>query len=129
MGCRVTQIIGAVARYSVADHLAKGPATADDIAAWEGINPNATFRLLRVCASLGFVSYEENKFKAKPILGTLQRDVPGSLNSLAIHQSQPSTWMPCGRFAEAIRTGFQFSKVRPIRAPMAIVEATVPEQN
>ena len=28
-GCWVTQIAGAVATYSIADHLAKGPATAE----------------------------------------------------------------------------------------------------
>ena len=32
-GAWVTQIAGAVATYSIADHLAKGPATAEQIAA------------------------------------------------------------------------------------------------
>src|SRR5260221_12131429 len=39
----VTQIAGAVATYSIADHLAKGPATAEQIAAIEGIDSAATF--------------------------------------------------------------------------------------
>ena len=38
-GAWVTQIAGAVATYSIADHLAKGPATAEQIAALEGIDP------------------------------------------------------------------------------------------
>jgi hypothetical protein len=43
----MTQIVHAAARYSVADELAKGPATAADIAARQFRNPDATFRLLR----------------------------------------------------------------------------------
>jgi hypothetical protein len=43
----MTQIVHAAARYSIADELAKGPATAADIAARQFRNPDATFRLLR----------------------------------------------------------------------------------
>src|SRR5258708_37390490 len=55
-GFFVTQIAGAVATYSIADHLAKRPATAEQIAAIEGIDPAATFRLLCGLASFGLVS-------------------------------------------------------------------------
>jgi hypothetical protein len=54
-GFCMTQIAGAVATYSIADHLAKGPATAEQIAAVEGIDSTAAFRSLRACASLGLV--------------------------------------------------------------------------
>ena len=53
-GYWVTQVVHAAATFSIADHLAKAPATADDIAEAEGTDPSATFRLLRTCASLGF---------------------------------------------------------------------------
>lgn len=56
-GFWVTQIIGAVAMYSVGDHLADGPAASEQIAAAEGIDPIATFCLSRACASLGLVSF------------------------------------------------------------------------
>jgi hypothetical protein len=59
-GFFVTQIAGAVVNYSIADHLAKGPATADEIAELEDIDPNATSRLLRACASLGLPSYDDD---------------------------------------------------------------------
>src|ERR1700730_4579044 len=51
-GFFVTQIASAVATYSIADHLAKGPATAEKIAAIEGIDSTATFRLLRACGNV-----------------------------------------------------------------------------
>jgi SAM-dependent methyltransferase len=103
MGYFQTQIAGAVAAYSIADHLAKGPATADEIAAWEGINPQAAFRLLRACASLGLVTYDGIRFTATPLLGTLRRDVPGSLHSLAVAFASPGHWQPWGRFTAALR--------------------------
>jgi Dimerisation domain len=92
-GYFVTQMAGALATYSIADHLAKGPATADEIATWTGVDPQATFRLLRACTSLGLVSHDGNKFAATPLLGTLQSDVPGSLNGLAIAFTSPAHWL------------------------------------
>jgi hypothetical protein len=102
-GFFTTQIIGAISTYSIADHLAKGSATADEIAAWEGIDPEATFRLLRAGASLGLVSYDGTRFTATRLLGTLQRDVAGSLNSIAIALASPGHWQPWGKFATALR--------------------------
>jgi SAM-dependent methyltransferase len=105
-GFFVTQIAGAVATFSIADHLAKGPTTAEQIATVEGINSTATFRLLRACASLGLVTCDEGlRFRATPLLGTLRKNVPGSLNSLAIAWSAPGHWRPWGRFLDTMRTG------------------------
>lgn len=52
-GYWVTQVVYAAATFSIADHLAKSPATVDDIADAERIDPLAAFRPLRTCASLG----------------------------------------------------------------------------
>ncbi len=104
-GFFVTQIAGAVATYSIADHLAKGPATAEQISTIEGIDPIAAYRLLRACASLGLVTSDGPKFNATPLLSTLRTNVPGSLHSLAIAWSAPGHWLPWGRFLDSLRTG------------------------
>src|ERR1700730_18006789 len=82
----VTQIIGAAAAYKIADHPAKGALSAKQIAAAEGISADATFRLLRACASLGLVTCDDATltFSATPLLSTLRSDVRGSLCSLAM---------------------------------------------
>jgi len=49
-GCWLTQIAGAVACYSVADHLAKGSASVEEISPAEGVNSTAALRLLRAHA-------------------------------------------------------------------------------
>jgi hypothetical protein len=104
-GFFVTQIVGAVATYSTADHLAKGPATAEQISTIEGIDPIAAYRLLRACASFGLATSDGPKFNATPLLGTLRTNVPGSLHSLAIAWAAPGHWLPWGRFLDSLRTG------------------------
>jgi hypothetical protein len=105
-GYWVTQVVHAAATFSIADHLAKSPATADDIADAEGIDPSATFRLLRTCASLGLVKYEgTSRFTSTPLLDTLRKDKPHSMRAIAISWPSPGHWLPSGRFAEAVRTG------------------------
>ena len=93
-GFFVAQIAGAAATYSIADHLAKGPATAEQISTVEGIDPLAAFRLLRACASLGLVTSDGLTFSATPLLGTLRANVPGSPHSLAIAWSAPGAPIP-----------------------------------
>jgi len=104
-GAWITQIAGAVATYSIADHLAKGPATAEQIAALEDIDPNAAFRLLRACASLGLTTFDGRTFSTTSLLGTLRTNVPGSLRSLAIAWSAPGHWLSWGKMLDVVRTG------------------------
>src|SRR5258708_8082765 len=127
-GFFVTQIAGAVATYSIADHVGKRPATAEQIAAIEGIDSAATFRLLRACASLGLVTCDDSlTFSATPLLGTLRANVPGSLHSLAIAWSAPGHWLPWGKFLDAIRTG-QRQTVPALGAPIFDYYAKQPEE-
>jgi hypothetical protein len=48
-----TQIIGAAASLSLADHLETGPRTVEEIASNTGIDEEVTFRLLRALAAIG----------------------------------------------------------------------------
>ncbi len=106
MGFGVTQLVHAVAHFSIADELAKGPATAAEIAVRCGTDADATFRLLRACASFGLVVADSRlRFEATGLLHTLRRDVPGSLRGFAIAQASPGHWLPWGSFVESVRTG------------------------
>jgi hypothetical protein len=104
-GYRVTQIVHAVAKYSIADELAKGPATAADIASRQSMDPEATFRLLHECASIGLVTADsELRFAATGLLDTLRRDAPGSLHGLALSQAAPGHWLSLEKSIEAVMT-------------------------
>jgi hypothetical protein len=105
-GFWVTQIVRAAAMYNLADHLAGGTDTAEGIAAAEHIDPEATRRLMRACASLGLmVSADGTHFAGTSLLGTLLADAPNSLRYFALSQSAPGHWLPWGRFPESVRTG------------------------
>jgi hypothetical protein len=105
-GYWVTQIVHAAATYSLADHLTKGAATADDIAEAEGTDPSATFRLLRTCASLGIVTYDgESQFASTSLLDTLRKDNPKNIRGLAVSWPARAHWQPWGRFVDAVRSG------------------------
>jgi hypothetical protein len=102
----ITQIVNAAATYALADHLAKGPAAAAEIAEMANTDPSATFRLLRACASLGLVSYDgECRFTATSLLNTLRTDNAQSLRDLAMLMAGPGNWLPWGRFVDCVKTG------------------------
>jgi O-methyltransferase domain/Dimerisation domain len=102
----VTQIVHAAATYSLADHFAKGPATAAEIAVAEGTDPSATFRFLRACASLGMLTYDsESRFVGTSLLDTLRKDNPLNVRGMAMSMPAPGHWLPWGRFTEVVRAG------------------------
>lgn len=105
-GFSVSQMIYCAAKYSFAEHLVNGPAFAENIAATEGLDPKATFRLMRSCAAFGLLSYDRQAgFSATPLLMTLRRDDPRSLRDVALILSGPGHWLPWGQLDEAVRTG------------------------
>lgn len=102
----VTKIISTAAELSVMDHVAAGACTAGDVAAREGSDPAATFRLMRACASLGLLRpVQDGGFVVTPMGELLRKDVPLSMRDAALVQGGYSTWQCWGRLTDAVRTG------------------------
>src|SRR5258706_9868853 len=102
----VAKIVRWAALSSCAGHLAAAPATAEAVARVEGLDVNATFRLMRACAAYGLMSYDKDRgFSATPLLATLRTDDPRSLRVMAMVQGGHGHWAPWGRLDEVIRTG------------------------
>jgi len=105
-GFCTTQVVRTVAGLSIADHLAAGPLTADQIAEREHTSPDITFRLLRACAGLGLTTVDDTgRFGSTEDLETLRSDAPRSLRALSIGATNDAFWLPWMRFAESVRTG------------------------
>jgi hypothetical protein len=103
-GYWVTQVVRAAATFSLADHMAEGRSTAQEIAKAESTHPDATRRLLRTCASLGLLTSRDGvHFAATSLLETLRKDSPNSLHGFAVSQAAPGHWQPWGQFPEAVR--------------------------
>ena len=106
LGHVAAQVVHCAALFSLADHLADGPAAAETIACAEGLDAGATFRLMRACTAFGLVTYsKEAGFTGTPLLATLRRDDPRRLRAGAIALTSHGHWAPWGQLAEAIRTG------------------------
>src|SRR5215469_4596590 len=99
----VAQTLRAVALLHVADHLADGAATAEEVAKREGSDPQTTYRLMRAASSLGVFSYEGHRRFGLTGRGQLLRvDVPGSLRSLVLVENEHAHWRSWEHFPEAV---------------------------
>lgn len=106
LGHIVAQVVHCAALFSLADHLAGGPATAEMIARAEGLDAGATYRLMRACTAFGLMTYDKGTgFSGTSLLATLRRDDPRCLRAMAIAEMGHGHWAPWGQLSEAIRTG------------------------
>ena len=103
---QVARAISAVAELGVADALADGPLTPDDLAARTGADAGALHRLLRLLASNGiFAEDEMGRFALTPAADPLRTDIPGSLRDSVRCAWQDLTWAAFGQILHTARTG------------------------
>ncbi len=101
-----SQIVRTLATLSIADWLAKGPASLGDLVEKTGADADGLERLLRAAVTLGFVVYAEGQYCATARLEVLREDhAPVSLKYWAISLAGPGHWGPWGRLPEAVKTG------------------------
>jgi hypothetical protein len=78
-GYWLAQAVYAAAKLEIADRLADGPRTADELATLTGAHDRSLYRLLRALASVGvFAEDAAGRFALTPMAELLRRDVPGS---------------------------------------------------
>src|SRR5258705_10980360 len=87
-GSWVSQSIGAAARLGIADQLASGPKSADEVAHAAGAYAPSVFRLMRALASLGVLTQPApDRFGLSPLGECLRSNAPGTLRDLAIAET------------------------------------------
>jgi hypothetical protein len=100
-GFMVTQVVRAAAELRLADHLAGGAKTADEVATLESSDPATTYRV-----SLGLLAYEGDGYFATTPMGRLLRtDIDNSLRDMAMAWGSPGHWLPWGHVTDAVRKG------------------------
>ena len=105
-GYRAAQAIHVAAVLGIADQLAEGPRTADELADAVGANPDSLYRLLRALASVGVVEELDGRRFALADLGQgLRSDTPGSLAGWAVYVGRPPFWDSWGALLHSVRTG------------------------
>jgi len=105
-GYQVSQALHVAAALGLADLLADGPRSSDDLAAACGAHPDSLYRLLRALASIGVVDAEpERRFALTDEGQALRSDVPGSVHAHAVFIGRAYHWNAWSQLEHSVRTG------------------------
>ncbi|MEA2565547.1 MAG: hypothetical protein QOD49_724, partial [Actinomycetota bacterium] len=101
----VSQMVHVAAKLGLADRLADGPKTADELAQATETHARSLYRLLRALASVGIFSEDDDqRFSQTPLSEILRRDVPGSQWAMAVMMGDEH-YHAWGDLLESVRTG------------------------
>jgi hypothetical protein len=104
-GC-TAQAIYVAAKLGIADVLADGPATAEQIAGRVGSHPEATYRLLRALTTRSIFHEEAGRrFRLTPMAEALRADSPNSVRPIVLMAGHPTTWAHWGELSYSVLTG------------------------
>jgi hypothetical protein len=105
-GVALTHLLGAVARFGIADELAKGPASAPELALRLGLDEDALFRTLRALSTRDvFVMLSDGRFANGRLATALVSSTPSRMREWALYFSSGSNVAAWSDFAETLRTG------------------------
>jgi hypothetical protein len=105
-GYQVTQAIHVAAVLGIADLLANGPRTSDDLAAATGTHSDSLYRILRALAGVGVFREEDGRRFALTELGEcLRSDAPEPVGGWASFVGEPYYWQAWGDLLHGVRTG------------------------
>jgi hypothetical protein len=106
IGVGRTHVLGTLAELGVADVLALGPKTAEEMAPQLGVNADALHRVLRAAAVEGLVKLDRRgRFKLMRLGQPLRSDSPHTLRDWAIYMASPATTQAWADLTESVRTG------------------------
>ncbi|MFD0279586.1 methyltransferase [Kitasatospora sp. NPDC127111] len=106
MGSFTSATVGAAARLGIADALADGPATPDELAAAVDADRDALVSLMTALTALGvFAKDEDGRYTNSPQSELLRTDHPDSMRYLTALLCGLYAQAAAGGLAEAVRTG------------------------
>jgi 2-polyprenyl-3-methyl-5-hydroxy-6-metoxy-1,4-benzoquinol methylase len=105
-GMAFTQMLATAAHLSIADRLAGGPKTSEDIAREADTNADATYRLMRALGALGVLTeHQGHRFELTPVGACLTTNHPASLASFAKYLGSSWHWAIWSELLYSVRTG------------------------
>lgn len=105
-GYKITQAIHVAAVLGVADHIAAGLRTSEEIAEAAGADPAALYRLLRALAAIGVLDEDDRRhFSLAPMGETLRSDAALPLRPFAVLTGQDYYWRTWGHLLHSVKTG------------------------
>ena len=112
MGGWGSQVVRTLAELSVAERLEEGPANAAQLAEVLGSDPDATYRLLRAAAAMGFLEFDvaTGVFSGTSLLDVLHGHCGLSLKHYAQLPGSEVFWLPSRLLPETVLRGQNYSK-------------------
>src|SRR5690242_8593792 len=102
----VSASLSVVAELGIADLLAKGDKTADELAAATSAHASSLYRVLRALASVGvFAETEGGRFTLTPLGDCLRSDVPNSMKEFARFVAMPGAARSWDNLMHCVKTG------------------------
>ena len=106
MGNWVSQILYVAARLGLADHLAHGRKSADELAGGTGTHAPSLFRLMRTLAHLGILEQDgTNQFGLTPLGEALRTGAPGSARATLLTLASDWWSRGFGHLLYSVQTG------------------------
>lgn len=102
------QALHVAAVLGIADHLANGVRSVEDLASISGTDTEALYRLLRMLADAGVFNEDqqaERQFSLTPLGATLASEGPESVRDWALFVGAPATWQVWGQLHDSVMTG------------------------
>ena len=100
------QALHVAAALGLADRLADGPRSADEVAGETNAEPISLYRLMRMLTGLGVLSEEaDGQFALAPLGETLRSDVADSVRDWAIFVGAPEMWEVWAGLHGSVMTG------------------------
>ena len=105
-GYQLSQALHVAARLGIADRLAAGARSSEDLAAETNTQADALYRLLRALAAVGVLhELDDRGFELTDLGEGLRSDVPDSVHGWALMIGRPMHWNTWSSLVESIRTG------------------------
>ena len=105
-GAWVTQALHVAAKLGIADALANGPLSADDVARRVNSDPGATYRLMRALASASLLKQRrDGRFALTRVGHKLRSDAPGTMAPMLEFIGHPRHWADWGSLQHSVQTG------------------------
>jgi hypothetical protein len=102
----VSHIVHAAAKLGLADHLAKGPMSADQLAGPTGTHAPSLYRLMRTLASFGLMTEgTDQRFSLTPLGEALRTGAPGAARATILTMASDWFFGGWGEFMYSLQTG------------------------
>jgi SAM-dependent methyltransferase len=106
LGALASQALYVPAKLGIADLLADGPKSVDELATATDTHSPSLYRVLRAAASLGVFTEQENQtFAWNANAEPLRSDTPNSLRNIMIFMGEDWHWEVWGQTMFSVRTG------------------------